>query len=269
MHTVGISRVEVGRRRTMKVLFDRRWLTSLLSIGLGLLVWALVSRNMNPLFLPSPLATWQALGELIDDGTLGQSMLLSSQRILIGWSLGIIIGIPMGLLMGASRIIRSLFDPYIEFFRFIPPISFVTLAIIWLGPGEASKVALIFYTTVFIVILNMIAGVLATNPLRLRAAAALGASRARIMLTVIVPSTLPYMVTGARIAMSNSFLTIVSAEMIAAQQGLGSLIWLARNYARTEWVFIGIIMLGLLGYCFDRILRYLAGRFLKRYGVAV
>src|SRR5690606_36781360 len=174
--------------REVKWLLNSKWLTSVVSVGLGVLIWALVSRNMNPLFLPSPLATWEALGELIDDGTLGKSILLSSQRILIGWSLGLIVGIPLGLLMGASRFIRSMLDPYIEFFRFIPPISFVTLAIIWLGPGEASKVALIFYTTVFIVVLNMIAGVLSTNPLRLRAAAALGASKPWVLLTIIVPS---------------------------------------------------------------------------------
>ncbi len=253
----------------MKRILNVRWLTGALSVLLGLAVWALVSRNMNPLFLPTPWATWQSLGELLADGTLWGSILLSSQRILTGWTLGLLAGIPLGLLMGASRFIRTLLDPYIEFFRFIPPIAFVTLAVIWLGPGEASKVALIFYTTVFIVILNMIAGVLSVNPLRLRAAAALGASRPWIMFTVIIPSTLPYMVTGARIAMSNSFLTIVSAEMVAAQQGLGALIWLARNYARTEWVFIGIIALGLLGFVFDRILRLLANRFLKRYGVGV
>ncbi|MBV6273120.1 ABC transporter permease [Alcaligenaceae bacterium CGII-47] len=236
---------------------------------MGLVIWALVSRNMNPLFLPTPWATWDALGELARDGTLWESLLLSSRRILIGWSMGLIIGIPLGLLMGTSRIIRTLLDPYIEFFRFIPPIAFVTLAIIWLGPGELSKVALIFYTTVFIVILNMIAGVLAVNPLRVRAAATLGASQWQILSTVIWPSTVPYMITGARIAMSNSFLTIVSAEMVAAQQGLGAMIWLARNYGRTEWVFIGIIALGLLGFLFDRVLRLVSNRFLKRYGVSI
>src|SRR5690606_14044355 len=176
---------------------------------MGLAIWALVSRNMNPLFLPTPWATWDALGELVHDGTLWQSILLSSQRILIGWSMGLVIGIPLGLLMGTSRIVRTLLDPYIEFFRFIPPIAFVTLAIIWLGPGELSKVALIFYTTVFIVVLNMIAGVLAVNPLRVRAAATLGANKWQILHTIIWPSTLPFMITGARIAMSNSFLTIV------------------------------------------------------------
>jgi NitT/TauT family transport system permease protein len=243
--------------------------TVAVSIAAGLLIWELLSLRFPPLFLPSPLLTWQAAGELIGDGTLWDAVLASSARIAVGWGLGLVVGIPVGILMGHFRWVRRLLDPYIEFFRFIPPIAFVTLAVIWLGPGEASKVALIFYTTVFIVTLNTIAGVMSVNELRLRAAASLGAGPFRTLLTVVVPSTVPYMVTGARLAMGNSFLTIVSAEIVAAQQGLGALIWTARNYARTEWVFVGIITLGLLGFLFDRIVRLVARRLLRRYGVAV
>jgi NitT/TauT family transport system permease protein len=110
---------------------------------------------------------------------------------------------------------------------------------------------------------------LSVSELRLRAAASLGASRVQTLLTVIVPSTVPYMVTGARIAMGNSFLTIVSAEIVAAQVGLGSMIWTSRNYGKTEWVFVGIITLGLLGYVCDRVVRFVVQRLLKRYAVSV
>lgn len=250
-------------------LMQHRWLAALASILGGLVLWELLSRGVNPMFLPSPGTTWASVGELWHDGTLLRSVIASSQRIAIGWGLGLVVGIPLGLMMGQFRWVRQLLDPYIEFFRFIPPIAFVTLAIIWLGPGEASKVSLIFYTTVFIVILNMIAGVLSVSEMRLRAAASLGAGRVWTLVTVVLPSTVPYMVTGARLAMGNSFLTIVSAEMIAAQDGLGALIWSARNFGRTEWVFVGIIVLGLLGFLFDRIVRLLANGLLRRYGVAV
>jgi ABC-type nitrate/sulfonate/bicarbonate transport system permease component len=246
-----------------------RLLTGIVSIALGIAVWELLSRRVNPVFLPSPLTTWNSVGELVDDGTLWRAVLASSQRILTGWGMGLAIGIPVGVLMGHFRFVRQFLDPYIEFFRFIPPIAFVTLSVIWLGPGESSKVALIFYTTVFIVTLNTIAGVLSVNELRLRAAAALGAGPMKTLFTIVVPSTVPYMVTGARLAMGNSFLTIVSAEIVAAREGLGSLIWTSRNYGRTEWVFVAIITLGLLGLLFDRILRVFAQRALRRYGVAV
>jgi len=255
-----------------KPFFDTRLgrvLTALVSVGLGVLVWQLLSLRVPPLFLPSPWLTLQAVGELWDDGTLIQSIGASLARIMVGWSLGLVIGIPVGILMGYFAIVRRLLDLYVEFFRFIPPIAFVTLAVIWLGPGEASKVALILYTTIFIVMINTIAGVLSVSDLRLRAAAALGANRLQTLITVIVPSTVPYMVTGARLAMGNSFLTIVSAEIVAAQVGLGSMIWTSRNYGKTEWVFVGIITLGLLGYVCDRVVRFTVARLLRRYAVAV
>ncbi|MEH0970790.1 ABC transporter permease [Micromonospora sp. CPCC 205546] len=240
---------------------------SVLSVLLGVLIWDLVSRNYTAFFLPSPLLTLDGAVELVRDGTLWDSVSASSTRILTGWLLGVLVGVPMGLLMGCIPWLRLMLDPYIQFFRFVPPIAFVTLAIIWLGPGEASKVALIFYTTVFIVALNTLAGVLSVNEIRMRAARALGAGPVRSLVSVVLPSTVPHVVTGARLAMGNSFLTIVSAEIVAAQSGLGSLIWTARNYAKTEWVFVGIIALGLLGYLFDWILRLVTGRTLRRYGV--
>jgi ABC-type nitrate/sulfonate/bicarbonate transport system permease component len=246
-----------------------RVLTGFVSIGLGIVVWEVLSWRFQPLFLPSPLFTLHAVGELWDDGTLLQSIGASLARIMAGWSLGLIVGIPIGIVMGYFSFVRRLLDPYVEFFRFIPPIAFVTLAVIWLGPGEASKVALILYTTIFIVTINTIAGVLAVSDLRLRAAASLGAGRLQTLLTVIVPSTVPHMVTGARLAMGNSFLTIVSAEIVAAQVGLGSMIWTSRNYGKTEWVFVGIITLGLLGYACDLLLRFAVSRLLKRYAVRI
>ncbi|CDZ54387.1 ABC transporter permease [Neorhizobium galegae] len=238
-----------------------------LSVVAGIVIWQLMSQRVAPLFLPSPYDTALALIELSADGTLQVSVAASAYRILFGWIAGVGVGIPLGIFMGMLPVVRRVFDPYIEFFRFIPPIAFVTLSVIWLGPGETSKIALIFYTTVFIVTLNTIAGAKATLEMRLQAASALGANRWQILTTIVVPSTVPYMVTGARIAMGNSFLTIVSAEIVAAQEGLGALIWNARNFGRTDWVFAGIIVLGLLGLCFDRILRYGTTKFLHRYQI--
>ncbi|WP_431947614.1 ABC transporter permease [Micromonospora marina] len=255
-----------ARRRRSRPRLTRIGL-SVLSVLLGVVVWDLVSRSYTAFFLPSPLLTWRGAVDLVQDGTLWSSVSASSTRILTGWALGVVIGVPVGLLMGCVPWLRLMVDPYIQFFRFVPPIAFVTLAIIWLGPGEASKIALIFYTTVFIVALNTLAGVLSVDELRLRAARALGANPARTLVSVVLPSTVPHVVTGARLAMGNSFLTIVSAEIVAAQSGLGSLIWTARNYAKTEWVFVGIIALGLLGYLFDWILRAVTSRTLRRYGV--
>jgi len=271
--TLNIVLPKTSGTRGLRRMFNRKRLTDFTftcaSILGGLLVWQLLSLTIAPLFLPSPLMTLEGLIELWQDGTLMVSVVASSARIAAGWSLGVLVGIPLGILMGCFPWVRRMLDPYIEFFRFIPPIAFVTLAVIWLGPGESSKVALIFYTTVFIVTLNTLAGAQAVPDLRLRAAASMGAGPLVRLMTITVPSVVPFMVTGARIAMGNSFLTIISAEIVAAQEGLGALIWNARNYARTEWVFAGILVLGLLGFCFDRVLKFACTRLLKRYDINV
>lgn len=241
----------------------------LLSLGSGVAIWGLLSLRYPINLLPSPGETWDSAVELWRNGTISESVAKSAQRILLGWGLGLVVGVPVGLLMGRFRLMRTLLDPWVEFFRFIPPISFVTLAVIWLGIGESSKVILIFYTSVFIVTINTIAGVLAVDESKLRAAESLGASRLRVLTSVVLPSTVPFIVTGARLAMGNSFLTIVSAEIVAANEGLGALIWRSRNYGRTEWVFVGIIILGSMGYVFDRVLRMLSRRFLGRFQVKV
>lgn len=239
------------------------------AVAFGIALWWLVSLHYTDYFLPSPLQTWEAGRDLAADGTLWASIVASAQRILIGWVLGVVVGVPIGLLMGQVLFFRWALDPYIQFFRFIPPIAFVTLAIIWLGVGEASKVVLIFYTTVFIIVINTTAGVLAVEESQLRAAASLGASKFRTLVSVILPSTVPYVVTGARLAMGNSFLTVVSAEIVAARVGLGSLIWTSRNYGRTDWVFVGIVVLGIMGYIFDRVIRAVVVRVFGRYAVKV
>ncbi|MGP3775793.1 ABC transporter permease [Streptomyces sp. SDT5-1] len=240
-----------------------------LAVLVGLGVWQLVAMKYGPSLVASPGQTFAAAGELAADGTLANSVIASSRRILIGWGLGVLVGAPVGLLIGQIRVVRQLLEPYIEFFRFIPPVAFVTLAVVWLGIGESSKVVLIFYTAVFIVTLNTSAGVMAVNESKLRAAASLGASRRQVLQRIVLPSTVPYILTGARLAMGNSFLTIVSAEIVASQVGLGSLIWTSRNYGRIDWVFVGIITLGILGLVYDRILRLIAMRVLHKYGARV
>ncbi len=253
-----------ARRRKVPI---RALATYVGSIGMGVAVWALLSLHYSDYFLPSPLKTYEAARELAADGTLWNAIVASGQRIIIGWVLGIVVGVPIGLLMGQVLLFRRALDPYIQFFRFIPPIAFVTLAIIWLGVGEASKVFLIFYTTVFIIVIATTVGVLGVEQSRLRAAASLGAGPMRTLLSVVVPSTVPDVVTGARLAMGNSFLTVVSAEIVAAQHGLGALIWTSRNYGRTDWVFVGIIVLGIMGYIFDRVIRAVVLRLFGRYAV--
>jgi len=242
---------------------------TVVTLAAGLAVWTAIAWWYGPALTASPAETLRAGIELAKDGTLGESVLASIRRILLGWAFGVVVGGPVGILMGRVTVIRRLLDPYIEFFRFIPPIAFVTLTIVWFGIGETSKIVLIFYTSVFLVTVNTIAGVLAIDESKLRAGASLGANRWQLLHAVVLPAAIPYIVTGARLAMGNSFLTIVSAEIVAADNGIGALIWQSRNYGRVDWIFVGIIVLGVLGFICDRVIRIVAGRLLRRYGVKV
>ena len=146
----------------------------------------------------------------------------SLARIAVGFLLGSVIGIPIGLVIGSFKIARKLIEPWTEFLRFIPSVAMITIAVIWFGIGEGSKIFLIIYTTIFIVILNTAAGVASIAPNKLRAAQALGANRWQLFSLVALPATVPYILTGMRLAMSNSFTTIVAAELISDKPVLAS-----------------------------------------------
>jgi len=214
---------------------------------------------------PPPAQVIAKAVEMALDGSLGAQVGVSMRRILVGFACGSAIGIPVGLAIGSFRPVRVLLEPYTEFFRFIPATAMITVAVIWFGIGEGSKIFLIIYTTVFIVILNTAAGVGAVTPNKIRAAQCLGANRAQVFLFVALPATVPYILTGMRLAMGNSFVTIVAAELVAANSGLGRMIWDARLYMLVDQIFVALLTLGLLGFATDRLFRLaiytFAGRF--------
>lgn len=238
------------------------------SLAAGLLIWTWLAWWVGkPPFMPSPAKTLEGAVELIKNGELYKGIIASFSRILVGFVLGTMIGIPLGLLMGRSQLVRTLMDPYVEFFRFIPPIAFVTLAIIWFGLGETSKIVLIIYTTLFMVAINTMIGVLSVEPDKIFAARCLGASERQAFVFVTIPAAIPYIAIGMKIAMGNSFMTVVSAEMVAAQSGVGFLIFHSRLFLLTEWIFVGILTLGIMGFITDRTFRMLAAVLLRRYDV--
>jgi len=220
---------------------------------------------LNSVLFPPPLRVLAKAVELAEDGTLWSNASVSLQRIALGSLFGSLLGVPLGLAIGSFAIVRRLLEPYTEFLRFIPATALITVAVIWFGIGEGSKVFLIIYTTIFIVIINTAAGVSAVAPNKIRAARSLGASRAQVFFFVALPATLPYILTGMRLAMGNSFVTIIAAELVAANAGLGKMIWDARLYMLVDQIFVALLVLGLLGFTADRLFRWgiyaFAGRF--------
>ncbi|MCD7824658.1 MAG: ABC transporter permease [Clostridiaceae bacterium] len=232
-----------------------------------LLIWQIASLFNTPDFLPGPLNTWNGFLEIVQTGALWEDIAISLQRIAIGWVRGILIAVPLGLLIGQFKTIRWLLEPFINFFRFVPAIGFLTLFLMWFGVGEESKLVLITYATIFPVVINTVAGVASVDPVKYQAAESLGASRLQTFFTVTIPATVPGIFTGIRLGLSSAIISIVSAEMLAANSGLGYLIYTSRLYYRTDWIFTGIIVLGLIGFLADKVLRMLGNHMFRHYGV--
>ena len=229
-------------------------------------IWHVASVYLlNSVLFPPPLRVVSKARELARDGTLWENASISLQRIALGFFFGAMIGIPLGLAIGSFSVVRRVLEPYTEFFRFIPATALITVAVIWFGIGEGSKIFLIIYTTVFIVTINTAAGVSAVTPNKIRAARSLGANRAQVFLYVALPATVPFILTGMRLAMGNSFVTIVAAELVAANAGLGKMIWDSRLYMLVDNIFVALLVLGLLGFTADRLFRWAIYAFADRY----
>ena len=245
--------------------YQRLWLV-LAAFGLLLALWEAVARAIAiPAFFPNVMQVGKTALEMIQDGSLAEHAWVSLRRIFAGFVIGSAIAIPLGIFMGNVRVIRHFCEPYIEFFRYIPALSLITVSLIWFGLGEASKIFLIVYATTFIVVVNTVSGVLAVPEIKYRAAQALGVRGVRLFAYVSLPATVPYILTGMRIAMGNAFAVIVAAEMLGAQAGLGYLIVYSRLVMRTDVIFVAIIALGLLGLISDQLFRFLISHFGRRY----
>ncbi len=223
---------------------------------------------VSSVLFPPPAIVFRKAVILVRNGVLLEHLWASVQRILVGFIAGSLLGIPIGLAMGSFRPVRLVLEPYTEFLRFIPSVAMITVAVIWFGIGEGSKIFLIIYTTIFIVILNTAAGVSAIANNKIRAAQALGATRGQIFFHVALPSTVPYILTGMRLAMANSFTTIVAAELIAANEGLGKMLWDGRMFMLVDDIFVSLVSLGLLGFAVDRMFRWSIYTFAGKYSPA-
>ncbi len=244
----------------------RNWMISLAAVVVVVIGWHLWARSYDDsLLLPSPAKVVGAANELWEDGRLRTDIWISLQRIIRGWLIGSAIAIPIGLLAGMSKVARAVVDPFVHFFRFVPAIALTSLFILWFGIGEASKVNLVIYAAMFVVLVSVAAGASSINPDKILGAKTLGANSFDLFFKIILPGTFPSIFTGMRLALANAFLVIVAAEAIAAQEGIGFLIWNARTFFRTDFVFVGVVCFGILGFISDRIWRLLGRTVFARF----
>lgn len=259
------ARATSVRRPSRRLDLAQALFVPVLSVALLTLVWEIVASRMATILFPPPHVALEALIKELTAGRLLSDVAISLQRIAIGFALGSTVGALIGLLMGTSTLLRRFFDPYVNFFRFVPSIAMISPMIIWFGIGETSKVALIWYTSTWIVLLNTMSGVFGVSENKIRAARCFGASRVQVFRHVVLPSTLPYILTGMRIGMASSFTTVVAAEMVAADKGLGYLIINSRLWFAIDVIFAAIVTLGVLGLLTDRLFQLLGNTLFWKY----
>jgi ABC-type nitrate/sulfonate/bicarbonate transport system permease component len=221
------------------------------------------TRPFNPLFLPAPWVVIGALLELARKGQLWVHVAATLERVAVGFAAGAVLALALGLLAGQVRFVRNVVEPVIELLRPIPPLAVLPLFIVWVGIGEASKVGFITYATFFPMFVTTVHGVTQIDARLLRAAQSLGARPRQLFLRVILPAALPDVLTGLRLGVALSFFVIVISEFVGAENGLGYLINDGRNFFLVPQMLGAAVLLGLLGYAGNALVRVLERRVLR------
>ncbi len=239
---------------------------SILMVVSLLVLWILSSiyNWVEPFFWPPIDAVIARFTKLVDEGfrniALWDHVSISIYRVLSGVFYGSLVGIPLGLAMGLSSVMRGLFDPIVEFVRPIPPLALIPLVILWFGIDETAKIYLLFLASLFIMVIAARSGVSSVSVSKVHAAYMLGANKWQVLRYVIMPNALPEIFTGWRISMGICWGTVVAAELVAADRGLGSMIMIAKNFLQTDTVVIGIALIGIIGYTIELLMRALEKR---------
>ncbi|GAA2586119.1 MULTISPECIES: ABC transporter permease [Streptomyces] len=256
----GTAKTTRTRERT-----GRRGLTLVLntvSVALGIAIWwFLASAGLK---LPTPPEVVSQARVLIADGTLATDAAASLTRVLIGFALGTAAAVLVGFLMGWYSVVRGLVEPWIQFFRTIPPLAILPLAVVAMGIDETPKIFVIFLAAFLACVISTFQGVVSVDRTLINAARVLGARDLTIFVRVVVPASTPFILVGMRVGLGSAWATLVAAELLAAQEGLGYRMQNAQLYYDLPTIFVGLVSIGILGLLMDRVL-LLAERRLTRW----
>jgi len=238
------------------------WLFAIAGLLTPLLAWGLLSASgwIDPIFMPGPVKvldrvyTW-----LMDDGLMSD-MAISVYRVGAGFALSAVLALPIGLLIGAYRPIEALLEPLTDFIRYMPAVAFIPLVMLWFGIGESAKIAIIFIGTFFQMVLMVAENVRLVPRAQIEAAQTMGADRGEIVKLVLLQSAKPAILDTLRITMGWAWTYLVVAELVAANSGLGYAILRAQRYLKTDTIFAGIVLIGLIGLLMDQAFRWLHRR---------
>jgi len=216
---------------------------------------------IRDIFLPTPEKVFTSFVDAWKGDIQGGKPLLehfwwSLYRVFAAFVLAVVTAVPVGIGMGVSRIMRGIFDPPIEFYRPLPPLAYLPLIVIWFGIDETAKIVLIYLACFAPLAMAARAGVRSVTIEQINAAYSMGASKWQVIFHVVIPAAMPEILTGMRIAIGFGWTTLVAAEMVAATVGLGQMVLNASNFLRTDVVIMGIIVIGVVAYLFDLLMRY-------------
>lgn len=224
-----------------------------------LLLWELVTRfsGWSRNVFPGSIAVLTSMGELIVNGTLLKNTVASLFRVSIGFSLAVVLGVPLGIILGRVEIAKLLFNPLIQFLRPISPLAWIPLAMLWFGIGDPPAIFLIFLASFFPMVVSTSVAVESIKPTYFQVAANFNFTRIEVLTKIVIPAIIPQVITALRMTIAIAWLVVVAAEMIAVQSGLGYLILDARNALRMDYVMVAMIVIGIIGLLLDFIMRSL------------
>jgi NitT/TauT family transport system permease protein len=262
------ERVALVQRRKKKTSYFYMMLSLIGVLGF-LVVWqfAVMANLVSGRFLSTPLEVINLfivkLSDPFPDGeVLGINILSSLNVALAGFGLAVVIGIPLGLFMGWYRAFDAFMRPIFEIVRPIPPVSWIPLTIVWLGIGLQAKAFIVFFSAFVPCLINAYTGIRQTSQVLINVAKTCGASNLTIFYRIGIPSSFTMVFAGVRVALGNSWATLVAAEMLAASSGLGYMILMGRQFARPDIIILGIVIIGIIGVIFTFLLGCLENRLL-------
>ncbi|MGD0633644.1 MAG: ABC transporter permease [Beijerinckiaceae bacterium] len=232
------------------------------------LAWETLSRSglVNPIMLPAPSVVLWSAWDLLKSGELVRHLTASLWRAALGFASGALLGIVLGIAMASAARLDSLMNPLVQMFRAIPSLAFVPIAIFWFGIGETSKIFLVAWGVFFPVWMNTYLGIRGTNPLLSRAGRSLGANGWRLLVFVVCPAALPFIIAGLRVSISIALVVLVAAELAGAAFGVGYLIQMSQAVFRVDQMFVGLLLLGIMGFLADQLFDRTVRALLPWYG---
>ena len=237
-----------------------RFSVVVVSLFVPIAIWqsALWISGVGEHVFPGPALVFASFWDLVIDGTLLKHSVASLYRVTVGFYLAVILGIPLGIVLGRSNYAKAVLNPLIQFLRPISPLAWIPLAMLWFGIGDPPAIFLIFLACFFPLLVSSIAAVDSINPVYFQVAANFKFTRLEVLREVLVPAIIPEILTGLRLTVAIAWLVVVAAEMIAVQSGLGFLILDSRNALRMDYVLVGMIMIGFIGMVLDHLMQRLA-----------